>query len=269
MPDIVTLLKSLPEGSEPWPIHLDLAESILNDTICRTTGLDPFSLLHGRPRRSSLLAAVGLPAPEPAEPWSPARHAEGLLAIQQLALAASSAAQLSSIADRQSSPTSSFTVGQHVLLLSDTPDKLTPVGDVYVVRKVAGPSHYVISQPWSPLDTRVVPPQRLRLFDASRADLAEMAISRLATGYRIIADVVSHQKDTLGTITLPELTNIPHRLLKLSLRQRVAPIIKTRNQITFRNKHINWKTFIKQSNQLIDALAQSTTPPLKQASIVA
>jgi hypothetical protein len=29
MPDIITLLKSLPEGSEPWPLHLDLAESIL------------------------------------------------------------------------------------------------------------------------------------------------------------------------------------------------------------------------------------------------
>ena len=205
VPLLRRLLVTLSTASEAWTDCLPLATRILNDTVVRSTGHSPFEARFGHPRRSSLQASLALDGLDDGDTFtdldqSLASRDSG----RRLDLLASSVGQLDSAARHDASVSAhpSFLPGDYVLFLEDTPRVLDPVGSIFVVREARGPSHYLISRPLTPLDTREAPAQRLRAYDATRTDIQEDAVAECPAGTRLVTGIVSHQGAAAhGTVT--------------------------------------------------------------------
>ena len=202
MADLLLLLKTLTTDDLAWPDVLQRAILIINDSLCRSTGISPFHARYGHPRRTPLTAEVSI---DDVLPSSPAAHLSGILATQDLALLASAASQAASVARHDAASPEGhpvFAPGDNVLYCANTASKIDSVGVHHIVKERVTDSEYIIHLPLSPADTRRVATERLLPYVASRTDSVTIAEARLPLGTRIIADIVSFQgAASLGTVT--------------------------------------------------------------------
>ena len=193
MADLAYLLKVLSSPDEPWTSVLQRAITVLNDAVCRSTGISAFHARFGHPRRTPLAAAVGVPPVDPA--LTPASHIDSLAATQGLALLASATSQAISKGSHDAAAGShpTFAPGQHVLFCADTPTKLDTVGILHIIAERVTDSEYVIYRPLTPLDRFRAATERLIPYDESRTNHIVDAEARLPAGTRIVTRIVGHR----------------------------------------------------------------------------